>query len=365
MVITLVDVVVFLPIAFLPGTVGRFLSEFALVVVVATLTSLAVSFTITPSLAGNWSLLFALEAAAAHRSLRARLRAAAPMVRAPRASVGARAPALGRRGLCGRRRACGALVPLGVVGFEFIPPVDRGEIFVQVTYPTGTPLATVNAAIAAIDKRFATLRRRRFAHGARRGHAVELRRFDRAGIGRADPRLPQANHTQSTDVLARDARPDRKRARTDGSRRRDPGDRDGRRQRAADRLPRNFDQRTIPKSTRIKSRDALRETPGTPTLTARPNSSRRRSTSSSIAIARARSTSTSAKPPRRFARHSAGRSRRSSTRATARSTCRCSIRGSSRRRCGRSQRIPLRSNRGSLTYIGDIAKFVAGSVGSR
>ncbi|HEV3088435.1 MAG TPA: efflux RND transporter permease subunit, partial [Candidatus Elarobacter sp.] len=55
-VITLVDVVVFLPIAFLPGTVGRFLSEFALVVVVATLTSLAVSFTITPSLAGNWSL---------------------------------------------------------------------------------------------------------------------------------------------------------------------------------------------------------------------------------------------------------------------------------------------------------------------
>ena len=49
--------VVFLPIAFLPGTVGKFLSEFALVVVVATLTSLAISFTITPSLAGNWSLL--------------------------------------------------------------------------------------------------------------------------------------------------------------------------------------------------------------------------------------------------------------------------------------------------------------------
>ncbi|MGH7756544.1 MAG: efflux RND transporter permease subunit, partial [Vulcanimicrobiaceae bacterium] len=57
MVITLVDVVVFLPIAFLPGTVGRFLAEFALVVVVASLTSLAVSFTITPSLAGSWSLL--------------------------------------------------------------------------------------------------------------------------------------------------------------------------------------------------------------------------------------------------------------------------------------------------------------------
>ncbi len=44
-VITLVDVVVFLPIAFLPGITGRFLAEFALVVVAATLTSLAVSFT--------------------------------------------------------------------------------------------------------------------------------------------------------------------------------------------------------------------------------------------------------------------------------------------------------------------------------
>ena len=71
-VITLVDVVVFLPIAFLPGTVGKFLAEFALVVVVATLTSLAVSFTITPSLAGNWSLLSRWKRAATDRGLRAR-----------------------------------------------------------------------------------------------------------------------------------------------------------------------------------------------------------------------------------------------------------------------------------------------------
>jgi HAE1 family hydrophobic/amphiphilic exporter-1 len=56
-VITLVDVVVFFPIAFLPGQTGRFLAEFGVVVTIATLTSLAVSFTITPALAGNWSLL--------------------------------------------------------------------------------------------------------------------------------------------------------------------------------------------------------------------------------------------------------------------------------------------------------------------
>ncbi|HEY8321478.1 MAG TPA: efflux RND transporter permease subunit [Candidatus Baltobacteraceae bacterium] len=55
--ITMVDVVVFLPIAFLPGIVGKYLKEFALVVVVATMFSLLVSFTLTPLLAGRWSIL--------------------------------------------------------------------------------------------------------------------------------------------------------------------------------------------------------------------------------------------------------------------------------------------------------------------
>ncbi|HEY6449918.1 MAG TPA: efflux RND transporter permease subunit, partial [Candidatus Cybelea sp.] len=156
-VITLVDVVVFLPIAFLPGTVGRFLSEFALVVVVATLTSLCVSFTITPSLAGNWSLLSGWKApkpiesfARGFERLRQwyALRALPWALRRPLLVFGVSGAAVAVSIL---------LIPLGVVGFEFIPPVDRGEIFVQLTYPTGTPLATVNSAIAAIDQRFSKL----------------------------------------------------------------------------------------------------------------------------------------------------------------------------------------------------------------
>ena len=39
-----------------------------------------------------------------------------------------------------------ALVPSGVVGEEFIPPADRGEIYVQVIYPIGTPIQTVAQA---------------------------------------------------------------------------------------------------------------------------------------------------------------------------------------------------------------------------
>jgi len=55
--ITMVDVVVFLPIAFLPGIVGAYLREFGAVVVIATLFSLLVSFTLTPLLAAKWSVL--------------------------------------------------------------------------------------------------------------------------------------------------------------------------------------------------------------------------------------------------------------------------------------------------------------------
>ena len=54
--ITMVDVVVFLPIAFLPGIVGRYLMEFGAVVVIATIFSLFVSFTLTPLLAAKWSV---------------------------------------------------------------------------------------------------------------------------------------------------------------------------------------------------------------------------------------------------------------------------------------------------------------------
>ncbi len=54
--ITMVDVVVFLPIAFLPGITGEYLKEYGAVVVTATLFSLFVSFTLTPLLAAKWSM---------------------------------------------------------------------------------------------------------------------------------------------------------------------------------------------------------------------------------------------------------------------------------------------------------------------
>jgi len=199
-VITLVDVVVFLPIAFLPGIVGKFLGEFALVVVVATLSSLLVSFTITPALAGNWSLL------SSKRTLRIineftrgfeRLRdwyagRALPWGLAHPVTV------LGVAGIT-LVAAIALLWPLGIVGFEFDPPQDNGEIFVQLNYPSGTPLSVTQQAVRTIERQvnlIPDLRTETSLAGAAMspygGYIID------GGVGQIDLRLRPDRHN-STD----------------------------------------------------------------------------------------------------------------------------------------------------------------------
>jgi len=149
--ITLVDVVVFLPIAFLPGVVGKFMSEFALVVVAATLTSLWTSFTVTPSLAARWSLRSTWKPwgpIVAFEKVFERLRTWYAEELLPAAlKVPRRVVAIAAVSLV----IAVALVAFGVVGFTFIPTVDRGEIFIQLTYPTGTPLTEVDATVRRLE----------------------------------------------------------------------------------------------------------------------------------------------------------------------------------------------------------------------
>lgn len=52
--ITLVDVVVYLPVAFLSGIVGQFFYSYGVTIAVAALSSLFIAFTLTPMLAGLW-----------------------------------------------------------------------------------------------------------------------------------------------------------------------------------------------------------------------------------------------------------------------------------------------------------------------
>jgi HAE1 family hydrophobic/amphiphilic exporter-1 len=150
--ITLVDVVVFLPIAFLSGIVGKYMVEFGIVVVVATLFSLFISFTLTPMLAARWSVV---------------KRTAAPPWLAW-FQVGFDAVT---RWYCDRAlpwalthrwltaAACLlvlisalALPPLGLISSEFVPNSDTGSIRMTLSYPTGTPIAVTQQAVDRVEQ---------------------------------------------------------------------------------------------------------------------------------------------------------------------------------------------------------------------
>jgi HAE1 family hydrophobic/amphiphilic exporter-1 len=158
--ITLVDVVVFAPIAFMSGIVGEFLREFALVIVVATLFSLLVSFTLTPLLAAHWALL----------------KRPRP-IRSTATSAWARfINAFGNR-FEGIRKSyhdvalpwalkrpwlviigCVVLVfasfvPIAaqIVPFEFQPTTDWGFAIVTLTYPPGTPIGVTSAGLNRLE----------------------------------------------------------------------------------------------------------------------------------------------------------------------------------------------------------------------
>ncbi len=152
-VITLVDVVVFFPIAFIQGQVGRQIAEFAIVVVISTLTSLFVSFTITPTLAGLWALRSHWKPWGVVNWFGDRFDQARSWYtdRVLPWSLGhGRFVAL----FCaGTFVLALAFVGLGVVGEEFIPPVDRGEIFIQLYYPIGTPIQTVKNGTFALESK--------------------------------------------------------------------------------------------------------------------------------------------------------------------------------------------------------------------
>ncbi len=151
-VITLVDVVVFLPIAFIQGQVGRQIAEFAIVVVISTLTSLFVSFTITPTLAGLWALRSHWKPwrvvdwfGKKFDDIRSwYTQRALPWSLDHGKLVAAFCAATFALAL--------AMVGVGAVGEEFIPPVDRGEIYVQLVYPIGTPIQTVEKGVFGLQQ---------------------------------------------------------------------------------------------------------------------------------------------------------------------------------------------------------------------
>lgn len=149
--ITMVDVVVFVPIAFMGGMVGRFFREFGITVATATLFSLFVSFTLTPMLASRWYRKHeAVEATSGffakfdqfYHALDMRYRRLL-------------AWALGHRKIV-VGGGFGLLIVILVVagpmlGFEFFPQIDNGQVGITVEMPVGTSLAATDAVVSQVE----------------------------------------------------------------------------------------------------------------------------------------------------------------------------------------------------------------------
>lgn len=149
---TLVDVVVFVPIAFMGGIVGGFFKQFGLVIVTATLFSLIVSFSLTPMLASRWYR--AGEDVEAKRGL------FAPFERFYRWLE-----ANYRRMIAVALRHRGGVVLAGVaslalifvvsfarLGFEFLPGTDQGQITVSLEMPPGTSLTATDTVAREMEQ---------------------------------------------------------------------------------------------------------------------------------------------------------------------------------------------------------------------
>lgn len=153
--ITMVDVVVFVPLALVSGLVGNIMREFALVVVFSTLMSLFVSFTITPLLASRFTKLepFTRQSVLGRFALWFE----AFFERLAEHYMGVLAWGLNNRGKVQFLALLAfigslALVPLGFIGSEFISVADRGEFTVTLELPPGSTLENTNFVTQEVER---------------------------------------------------------------------------------------------------------------------------------------------------------------------------------------------------------------------
>ncbi|NTV01451.1 MAG: efflux RND transporter permease subunit [Chlorobiaceae bacterium] len=154
--ITLVDVVVFLPLSLISGLVGDIMREFSIVMVISTLVSLFVSFTVTPLLASRFSriehpsskrLAGRIAIGFERRYTQTRdgyLRLLDWSLRNPRKVILAATMLL---------FSSFSLVILGRIGGEFIEVSDRGDFSIILELEPGTSLEQTNSFVRRVERR--------------------------------------------------------------------------------------------------------------------------------------------------------------------------------------------------------------------
>ncbi|CUH96327.1 putative membrane protein [Propionispora sp. 2/2-37] len=155
--ITLCDVVVFMPIAFMNGMTGQFFRQFGLTIVFATLCSLFVSFTLTPMLASR----FYKNGMAEPRG-----RLWAFMSRLEQGTI-LKYENLLRWSLDHPVRVITTItilfivslsfVPLGIIGSEYMPKTDEGSFRIMVQFPVGQNIDQTNSEVRRIEEYLTTI----------------------------------------------------------------------------------------------------------------------------------------------------------------------------------------------------------------
>lgn len=152
--ITLVDVVVFLPIALVDGLVADLLRQFSLVVVVSTLLSLFVSFTLTPLLASRFSKVTHLtKDKFTHRIIlwieKQIDRLANFYANVLRWSLRHKAITMVVIGTC--FFSSFLLVTKGYIGSEFVSAGDKGEFIVGLEFPKNATIEQNNRITQKVE----------------------------------------------------------------------------------------------------------------------------------------------------------------------------------------------------------------------
>ena len=149
--ITLCDVVVFLPIAFMTGMVGQYFKQFGLTIVFATLFSLFVSFTLTPMLA---SRLFRLGLKIPDKPIWHKMDAIEESARNHYTSILTWSLDHAKKlviPVLVLFIAAAALIPTGLVGSEFMPQTDESSFRITVELPTNANLTRTDKVARQLE----------------------------------------------------------------------------------------------------------------------------------------------------------------------------------------------------------------------
>lgn len=153
--ITMVDVVVFSPVVFVEGTISDILQQFSIVVVISTLMSLLVCFTLTPWLASRFAKETKLNPKNPFHVILIWFEKRIELFTEAYVQLvgwALRHKLITGGVIIGLFAATGFVMSMGIVGQEFVAQGDQGKFMIKLKYDKATTLAENNATTYQIER---------------------------------------------------------------------------------------------------------------------------------------------------------------------------------------------------------------------